>query len=149
MKVTKTHDNSVLPTRKHPNDAGLDLYACEVYFVPPHDSIIVNTGIAVELPPMYFGLVFPKSKNNHLVGAGVVDNNYRGSIYVKIVNYNDEPLYIKQGEAVAQLVLVPCYCPALEEVEFEDFQTNTDRGTTGGIASQYKTATFTTKIEKE
>lgn len=146
MRITRTHDNAIKPTRKHATDAGLDLYACETYFVVPNDSIIASTGVAIELPEGYVGLVFPKSKNEHLVGAGVVDSNYRGTIYVKLVNYHDKPLYIKEGDAIAQLVILPIITPELEEVEYEEWDIGTDRGVTGGIASQYKTATFTTQV---
>jgi dUTP pyrophosphatase len=149
MKVTKLYADAILPTRKHKSDAGLDLYAIKDVRVFPNSFEIISTGIAIELPAMFFGLVKPKSKNNHLIGAGVVDSEYRGEILVKLANTTNHDLYIKRGDGIAQLVLIPYYSPEVEEVPLSEFNVKTERGESGGITTEYKTATFITKLENE
>lgn len=148
MKITKLSKDAILPTRKHPTDAGLDLYSTENVMLNSFSSEIVHTEIAVELPENTFGLIMPKSRNFHLVGAGVVDQNYRGELLVKAVNYSPVILWIKKGEPIAQLIVVPILTPEIEEVSQENFSKETDRGATGGIVSQLKSATFTSKIKE-
>jgi len=135
IKFFKAHPEAILPTRKHPKDAGIDLYCIGNYTIKPGCSEIVRTGISVELPDGYFGLIKPKSKNNYLVGAGVVDQDYRGELLVKVVNYTiDRVLMITRGANVAQLVLVNTIYPEIEECESVNI--DTDRGVSGGIVTQ-------------
>jgi dUTP pyrophosphatase len=146
MRITRLYEDAVLPTRKNPTDAGLDLYAYGSWIVSPNHSEIVSTGIAIEIPLGYFGLLKPKSRSDYLVGAGVVDQNYRGEILVKVVNYKTINLFINKGTAIAQLLIIPIFIPDLEEVDSDEFDFKTDRGIDGGIARQLKTATFISKI---
>jgi len=135
IKFFRAHPEAILPTRKHPKDAGIDLYCIGSYSIKPGCSEIVRTGVSVELPDGCFGLVKPKSKNNYLIGAGVVDQNYRGELLIKVVNYSlDKLLMITKGANVAQLVLVNTIYPEIDEGTTVNI--NTDRGISGGIVTQ-------------
>ena len=134
IKAAKLRDDAIIPTRKHPDDAGIDFYSAEEKTVMPHSFGVVGTGITVEIPAGFVGLLKPKSRNDHLVGAGVVDAGYQGEIRIKIANVTDEPLDIHFGQAVAQMLLIPVVTPEVEAVSPEFIhQESTARGATGGI----------------
>jgi dUTP pyrophosphatase len=137
MKVAKTVPHATLPTRKFPQDAGLDFYSSENITIPPGEYRIVNTGISIKLPFGYDGFLWPKSKANFLIGGGVIDNNYQGEIRVKIFNPDKKDLVILVGDPIAQLVLAMTFKESVKEVSLSDLHTEkTDRGTTGGIVTQ-------------
>jgi dUTP pyrophosphatase len=137
MKIAKLNDGAILPTRKHPEDAGLDLFSSESMTIAPRSCMIIHTGVTIELPDNFVAQVWPKSKSNYLIGAGIIDAGYQGEILVKIVNYSNEPLLIFEGEAIAQLVIVPVITPSVEEVSKDAIHSSKSaRGTTGGIVSQ-------------
>jgi len=152
IKVSKLHWDAILPTRKHPTDAGLDLYAYTTdtqgfsfISLPYLEFIIIHTGIRIEIPKGYVGQIWPKSRSNFLIGAGIIDEGYQGEILVKLLNVDQQ--YIQQGDPIAQLVLVPVVTPEVQEVlNAELFTEASDRGETGGILTQAKefttTATF-------
>lgn len=85
VKIKKLHKNSVIPSYSKEGDAGLDLTALSVRYDYDTDTIVYDTGIAIEIPKGYVGLIFPRSSiykkelilSNHV---GVVDSSYRGSI---------------------------------------------------------------------
>jgi len=117
----------------------MDLYAAEAASLPAHASAIIPTGITLEIPTGYVGLVKPKGRNDHLVGAGVVDAGYQGEILVKIVNPYPIPLEIRAGDAIGQLLVVPITTPRVEEVSPEQIhQQSSPRGAGGGIVEQFK-----------
>ena len=132
MKLARTDQKAKAPTRKHQSHSGLDLYALGNFIIGPHSTEIINTGIAIELPEGTMGLIKPKSKHTRLVGAGVVDQNYRGEIKVRIFNTGKRNLYIEHHEPVAQLVVVPILTLELNRVPYGKLK-ETDRGDTGGI----------------
>lgn len=134
LKVAKLVEEAVLPTRKHPDDAGIDFYAIKETVIPPHAFDVVQTGITVEIPQGYVGLMMPKSRNNHILGAGVIDAGYQGEIRIKVANLTDEPLEIGYGMAVGQMLLIPIVTPTVEEVSADVIhEVLSDRGATGGI----------------
>jgi len=132
MKFARTDRRAKAPTRKHPTDAGLDLYAIGRTIVGPGEMETIPTGIALQLPENTMGLIKPKSRHARLVGAGVVDADYRGEIKVRIFNTNARNLYIEHHEPVAQLVVVPILTPEVELVSMKELQ-GTQRGASGGI----------------
>lgn len=137
IRIARLREDARLPTRKHPEDAGLDLYAVERIEIPPHRFGIVPTGISVEILPGFVGLLKPKGRSNHLLGAGVVDAGYQGEILVKVANPTDEPLVFEAGDAVGQLLILPILTPQVEEISVEEFKQNaTARGASGGIVEQ-------------
>lgn len=138
LRVARVRPQAKLPTRKHPEDAGLDLYAAESVTVPPHSPGIVPTGIAVDIPTGYVGLLKPKGRNDHLLGAGVIDAGYQGEILVKIVNPFPHSLVISVGEAIGQLLILPIVTPGVQEVAPEELrQKPSERGSSGGIVDQF------------
>ncbi len=128
-----------IPTRKNPDDAGLDLYSCEEVKIAPHEYRIIGTGISVDIPKRYVGLVLPKSRNNFLLGGGVVDSGYQGEILVKVFNVLSDFLEIDFGQPIAQLLLVPIETPIALGVSIHElYDEKSSRGQNGGIAEQKK-----------
>ena len=84
-------------------------------------SAAVATGIAVAIPPSYYGRIAPRSglsvKYNIEVGAGVVDAGYRGELIVKLYNHGDDNYLVRAGDRVAQLIVTHIYQGELEVVE--------------------------------
>ena len=139
IRIARLRPSAVLPTRKHPQDAGLDLYAAEAALIPAHSSAIVPSGVIVELPTGFVGLVKPKGRNDHLLGAGVVDAGYQGEILVKIANFTARPLEIRQGDAIGQMLILPVETPGVEEVSPAEINHRaSSRGGSGGIVEQYQ-----------
>ena len=128
-----------MPTRAHPWDAGLDLYAPEDsgsnYCISPcGGSVTIDTGVHMEIPEGYVGFIKAKSGLNvkhGLTCTGVIDAHYTGSIVVKLYNHTPNDYRIKAGDKIAQLVILPCLLPELEIV---DSLEDTDRGD-GGFGS--------------
>lgn len=137
MLVAKLVEHAILPTRKNLTDAGFDLFSLENYIIKPNSFQICRTGITVEIPYNHFGLIKPKGKNNHLVGAGIIDRGYQGEILVKIVNYFNRSINIKRGDPIAQLVLILATITKIDEASLDDIhKTKTARGSSGGIVTQ-------------
>lgn len=112
--MSKLVGEAILPTRAHPGDAGLDLYACEAAHIGPGERWGVGTGVAVEIPDGHAGLVLPRSglARDHgiaLVNApGLIDAGYRGELRVLLLNTDPaETFKIEPGDRIAQLVIVP------------------------------------------
>lgn len=137
IRIARLRADAYLPTRKHAEDAGMDLYAAERVEIPPHQFGIVPTGIGVQIPAGFVGLLKPKGRSNHLLGAGVVDAGYQGEILIKVANPGDEPLVFERGDAVGQLLILPILTPQIEEISAAEFLKNTTaRGASGGIVEQ-------------
>jgi dUTP pyrophosphatase len=114
LRVAKTADGAILPTRAHEGDAGLDLYACEAAHIGPGERWSVGTGIAVEIPEGHAGLVLPRSglAREHgisLVNSpGLIDSGYRGEVRVLLLNTDPaETFRVAAGDRVAQLLIAP------------------------------------------
>lgn len=130
MKVM-LDDGAVMPTRAHPYDAGLDLYARASGYIRANGSMTFDTGVHVEIPEGYVGFI--KSKSGLMVISsittdGTIDAHYTGSIRVKLFNKGGSKYYVQAGDKIAQLVIVPCLLPDLELV---DCMEDTDRGDNG------------------
>jgi dUTP pyrophosphatase len=139
IKIAKLDPKAFLPTRKHPSDAGLDIYANVKMTITAHSFAIVSSGITIEIDPGFVGLLKPKGRNNHLLGAGVVDAGYQGEILVKVANPTDQPLEINPGDAIGQMVILPIYTPVVEEVSIDQIhRDNSSRGNSGGIVDQHQ-----------
>ena len=125
-----------MPTRAHAYDAGLDLYAPEgegIWTVPPcGGSVVIDTGVHMEIPEGYCGLLVSKSGLNvkhDLTSTGLIDAHYTGSITVKLYNHHPCLRYdVKPGDKISQIVILPCLRP---EMEIADTLEETDRGDKG------------------
>lgn len=137
LKVKKLDEEAKIPTRKYPTDAGMDVYALNDIIIKPHTIQVVKTGITVDFPDNTVALVWPKSRANFLIGAGVIDSSYMGEILVKVSNISDKELKIEKHQGLAQIVIVPVLCPLIEEVD-EINKDETERGATGGIVGNAK-----------
>jgi dUTP pyrophosphatase len=127
-------DSNCRPQRAHPTDAGIDLRARGNYFVGSEEITKVHTGVHVEIPVGYVGLVFPRSGLARDYGVtlantvGVIDSDYRGEIICLVQARED--ICIEQYSRFAQMVVVPCL---LDTKYVEDFNklSNTKRGDGG------------------
>jgi dUTP pyrophosphatase len=124
LRVRRLDPDAQVPTRAHPDDAGLDLYALDAATIAPGERVSVRTGIAVEIPEGRAGLVLPRSglAQRHgisLVNApGLIDSGYRGEVRVLMLNTDrSEPCEIRRGDRVAQLVLVAVEAPGVVVVD--------------------------------
>lgn len=129
-----------MPTRAHPWDAGLDLYAPYDFEVPgvfsSYDCVevgcaTISTGVHVEIPEGFCGFIKSKSGLNvkhGLTADGVIDAHYTGAIAVKLYNHTSKAHRFNAGDKIAQLVILPCVRPHLELV---DSLEETDRGACG------------------
>lgn len=129
------------PSRAHPTDAGADLRSTEMVEIPPGEQYLVDTGVAVAIPPRFVGLLFNRSSQGKkgLVipnSVGVIDSDYRGNIKVLLKNTTFDNQCLVLGERVAQLVIVPIILPMFEVFKGtdEEWKTSTARGT-GGFGS--------------
>lgn len=136
---TKLRKNAKAPFRKNPTDAGLDFYSIENKSISAHQTIIVRTGISIQIPQGFMLLLRPKSRNDYLIGAGVIDAFYEpGEILVKVVNTKDYPIEITEGQAVAQAIFIPIWTPIPVETDEENLFNESLRSQTGGIVDQSK-----------
>ena len=141
VKVEKIHPDAIIPTYAHPTDAGADIYAVEDVTIDTETTVIVKTGLRVEIPIGYEIQIRPRSGISAKTGLrianapGTIDSNYRGEIGVIISNINSHnPEVIKKGDKIAQMLIAPT--PMIKWVEGK-VDTNTDRGT-GGYGSTDK-----------
>ena len=139
VKVKKLSENAKLPTYGSEFSAGADLYAAtdDSIVIPSGETAFIGTGIAVEIPSGYVGLVYARSGLACKKGlapankVGVIDSDYRGEIKVAIFNHSKEDKTIEAGERVAQLIVAPFLkC----EYEQADELSSTSRGN-GGFGS--------------
>lgn len=125
------------PVRKHPIDAGVDIYANETITIPPFSAARVRTGLIFDIRPDFMLLAKPKSGSDFLLGAGVIDPGYQGEILIKVINYTPAPLTIHKGDPLAQLVQAAIRTDPLEETRVEELHDMPSaRGADGGIARQ-------------
>lgn len=144
-------EGAYMPVRAHELDAGYDIftpidicidgvemvsvvddnYSCVKETYPCIDSVSIDTGVHIEIPEGYVGFLKSKSGlnvNNGIIGEGVIDAGYTGSIRVKLYNLSDKPHEFKRGDKIIQLVILPILTPELEEV---DRLGDTERGSAG------------------
>ena len=140
MKFMKLTTTAITPSRGTPNSAGLDLYADADVLVSSGASVMLGTGIAVEIPQGHVGLVFIRSSVGKSSVAlansvGVIDSDYRGEIKLCLIyTAGNGGHYIRKGQAIAQLVVMPYLHTELVEV---DALSTTERGD-GGFGSTGK-----------
>lgn len=142
VRVKCLRPNAVLPTYGSVWAAGADLYACleQPVVIEPGQTVFIPTGLAMELPAGYAGLVHARSglaSKRGLAPAnkvGVIDSDYRGEVTVALHNHGDTAQQINPGERVAQLLIMPVLTPGFEAVEE---LTDTCRGA-GGFGSTGK-----------
>ena len=142
IRIKKLNDNAVIPTYGTEFSAGADLYALpgDDIVIPAHATVMIHTGLSMEIPEGYAGLIFARSglaSKRGLAPAnkvGVVDPDYRGEFMVALHNHTDSSAAVEPGERIAQLAIVPFLKAEFEEA---DELTGTVRGA-GGFGSTGK-----------
>lgn len=138
VKIKKLSPDATLPQYAHRGDAALDLYANTAVTLQPGEKVAIPTGIAMEIPDGYVGLIWDKSgiaiKGGLKTLGGVVDSTYRGEVLVGITNLSHEAYTFERGHKVAQMIIQKKEDVVVEEVsELSD----TARGE-GGFGSTGK-----------
>ena len=133
MKI-KLDRGAFIPTRAHGTDAGADLRSPIDAVVPAMGSRVIDTGVHIQLPHGYVGMLKSKSGLNvehDITSEGVIDEGYTGAIKVKLYNHGDAPYKIERYDKITQLVIMPC-----EYVDFDvvDKIDDSERGD-GGFGS--------------
>ena len=139
VKIKKLNENAKMPTYGSPYSAGADLYACidEEITIAPGETVLVKTGLAMELDLGYVALIYARSGLATKKGlapankVGVVDCDYRGEIMVALHNHSTVPQTVSKDERIAQMVIAPYI---LAEFEEADTLSETLRGD-GGFGS--------------
>ena len=115
INVKKLISTAKLPTRGSEYAAGYDLYAAleETVVIAPHQTVMVSTGLAMEIPEGYFGAIFARSGLASKEGlrpancVGVVDADYRGPFMIAVHNDSETERKVEPEERIAQLVVMP------------------------------------------
>jgi dUTP pyrophosphatase len=143
IKIKKLYEDAKLPTRGTSESAGLDLYAyikaginedLDEVVIEPHESYFTSTGIAMEIPSGTFGAIFARSglacKQNLRPAncTAIIDSDYRGQLIVCLHNDSNEPRTIKDGDRIAQLIVMKY--PQIEITEVDELS-DTERGAGG------------------
>ena len=127
----KLDDGAFLPERAHETDAGADVFTPIDFYIEPHDSYIVPTGIHVETPPNCVTMVKSKSglyMKHGITVTGVVDEGYDGEVLIKLFNHGPYTANFMRGDKIAQLVVLPVIYPSYVESENINFG---ERGSNG------------------
>ena len=138
VKIKKLNDKAVIPAYAHSTDAGLDLTAISHEYKEEYDCDVYGTGLAIEIPEGYVGLIFPRSSNrktnSYLTNSvGVIDSGYRGEIMISFKNrdvssIDKHILPYNIGDRVAQLIIIPY--PSIKLIEVNELS-DSERGEGG------------------
>lgn len=140
INIKLLNSDAVIPKRGTIDSAGYDIYSTEEKIIKSHETELISTGIATEIPKGYFGGVFARSGLSVKEGlrpancVAVIDADYRGEIRVPLHNDSSEDRTIIKGERIAQLVIIPFLSVEFNEVSELN---ETDRGA-GGFGSTGK-----------
>ena len=121
VQVQLLNEYAKVPTRANLTDAGFDLYSIDELQIAPQSRQTVKTGVSLEMPDHFAGLIWPRSglsvKSGIDVLAGVIDSGYRGEIMVCLYNTSKEVVEIKRGDRIAQIIFqeVPLVSLSLSE----------------------------------
>ena len=142
IRIKKVREQAVIPTYGTEYSAGADIYSCipEPIHLAPGKTVLIPTGIAMEIPTGYVGFVYARSSlavKRGLAPANkvsVIDSDYRGELMVPILNHSGTEQVIEPAERIAQMIFTPYYMACFEET---DTLEDTNRGA-GGFGSTGK-----------
>lgn len=136
IRIKKLSKNSIIPALGTTNSAGYDLYACinNDICISPNEIILIPTGIAIEIPNSYFGMICSRSGLAAKYGIyilnspGIIDSDYRGEIKCVLHNSSNSIFTVKNGTRIAQLIIMK-----YENIKFVESETlsDTSRGFNG------------------
>lgn len=142
IQIELCHKNAKLPTYAHAGDQGADIYAVEDVVIPPHSyGTMVHTGLKVNIPEGWAIAIRPRSGMSKKTPLRIsncvptIDTGFRGEICILFDNFSDEPISIKAGDRIAQMILERNYRGVFTQVD--SVEDNTDRGE-GGFGSSGK-----------
>lgn len=113
-------DVAIMPVRAHAWDAGIDILTPYFFKLEAGSSFVIDSGVHVEIPEGYVGLLKSKSGLNvwnGIVSEGVIDAGYTGSIRVKLYNHSETDYTFQRGDKITQLLIVPIETPVLKQVD--------------------------------
>lgn len=120
LNTQKLDSRAILPTYAHEGDAGMDLYSLSEVKIPAGSRALVGTGVVLEIPQGYVGLIWDKSGLSNNYGlktlGGVVDAGYRGEVKVGVINLSTDDYTIAAGHKVAQMLIQKVEHPEIVEV---------------------------------
>ena len=142
LRIKFLHPGAVMPKKMSAGSAGYDLYTAEDTVLPPSATdnrgrvnvgrVLVNVGIAVELPSDTVGRIGSRSglsvDFNIEVGAGWIDSDYRGELVVELKNLSSNEYSVRHGDRIAQLIILPI---AQTELTIAEGLKHSDRGASG------------------
>lgn len=139
IPIKKLRPNAILPTYGTEFSAGADLYACldTPICIPPQETVLIPTGIALEIPIGYVGLVYARSSlavKRNIAPAnkvGVIDSDYRGELMIPLFNHSAISQEIAPQERIAQII----FTPYLKGIFTETNTLNDTKRQTGGFGS--------------
>lgn len=120
-----------MPVRSHDTDAGADIRSPIDVVVPARSSRVIDTGVHIQLPHGYVGMLKSKSGLNvkhGITSEGVIDEGYTGQIKVKLYNHSNKTYGIERGDKITQLVIIPC---AYVDFDLVDDLEDSERGCDG------------------
>jgi len=130
--IRRLSEHAKIPTKGSKLAAGYDLYSAHDYLIKARGREMVKTDLQIALPTGCYGRVAPRSglawKHSIDVGAGVIDEDYRGPLNVILFNLGDQDFEIKRGDRIAQLI-----CEKIEQTDLEEVSDldSTERGANG------------------
>ncbi|KIJ32358.1 hypothetical protein M422DRAFT_76556 [Sphaerobolus stellatus SS14] len=120
LLIKRHTKEAVIPTRGSALAAGYDLYSAEAKIIPAKGKALINTQISIAVPAGTYGRVAPRSglASKFMIdtGAGVIDADYRGIVYVLLFNHSDADFQVAVGDRVAQLIIEKIETPEVLEV---------------------------------
>ena len=109
LKIKKLHPDAKIPKYAHHDDAGFDLFTPENFIIKKGERFGVPTGIAMEIPEGYVGLIWDKSgiaiKHGMKTLGGVIDSTYRGEVLVGMINLSGSDYVFEKGHKIAQMII--------------------------------------------
>jgi len=133
IKIKKLNEDAKIPSYAHFDDAGMDLCASADTLIKVGERVQVPTGLAIELPVGYVGLIWDKSGLSHKHGlktlGGVIDSGYRGEILVGMINLGKDEYRLEKGHKVAQMIIQEKVSVEFEEVS--ELDESSERGASG------------------
>ncbi|KAI0285057.1 dUTPase-like protein [Russula aff. rugulosa BPL654] len=121
LLIKRLSEKAKLPTRGSALAAGYDLYSAEKKVIPAHGKALIDTQLSIAVPTGTYGRVAPRSglASKFMIdtGAGVIDADYRGVLFVLLFNHSDVDFTVEEGDRVAQLVIEKIETPSVVEVD--------------------------------
>jgi dUTP pyrophosphatase len=135
VKVLKLRPDAELPVYALDDDIAFDLRACEDVTISPLEQAEVKTGIAIEIPKGFVGLIRDRAgivteMAVHVV-AGTYPAHYRGEIGIKMINFGDQPIKIERGMRISQMIIIPAKKFKIKEVKSLSKSLRDKQGMTG------------------